>query len=225
MAKARNELKFSLHAASAFLLERRLSVGMRKDPYAGPNASYHIRSLYFEDPASSAYLDKVDGLENRTKYRIRFYNGDLSYIRLEKKQKIGKKSFKYGEVISPHFARDLISAKADRLAPCGPLSEELICKISFERFRPLLFVDYQRVALLHPVGYIRVTLDHAVTGSLFRGELEKSQFYVPVMEENETVLEIKYDSLYPTHVCDMLADIPKIPVAYSKFCKCRAVLI
>ena len=89
----------------------------------------------------------------------------------------------------------------------------------------MLFVDYQRRAFLHPLGNLRLTLDFAVKGSLFRRDLEEIGCSFPVMESSEGVLEIKYDSVFPTHVSSLLTDIPKISVAYSKFCKCREILV
>ena len=35
--------------------------------------------------------EKLDGINIREKFRIRYYNGDTSYIHLEKKSKIRKK--------------------------------------------------------------------------------------------------------------------------------------
>lgn len=48
---------------------------------------YKIRSLYFDDYKQSGLLDKVEGVETREKFRIRFYDMDDSFIRLESKQK------------------------------------------------------------------------------------------------------------------------------------------
>ena len=47
------------------------------------NGVYFIRSLYFDDGSDSALREKLDGVSRREKFRIRFYNGDLSFIMLE----------------------------------------------------------------------------------------------------------------------------------------------
>ncbi len=47
-----------------------------------------MRSLYFDTPEDKALWEKVDCVNMREKFRIRYYNGDTSYIVLEKKCKV-----------------------------------------------------------------------------------------------------------------------------------------
>ena len=81
----RHEYKYLISRSAAELLRRRLPCIMERDSHAGPTGQYTIRSLYFDDPNFTAFRDKVDGVDNRTKYRIRCYNGDTSRCRLERK--------------------------------------------------------------------------------------------------------------------------------------------
>ena len=37
---------------------------------------YRIRSLYFDNLADKALREKLDGVNGREKFRIRYYNGD-----------------------------------------------------------------------------------------------------------------------------------------------------
>lgn len=224
MIGARHELKFYINSADAVLLLNRFHIALRKDAHTPGRGSYHIRSLYFEDPASSAYFDKINGLEKRAKYRIRFYNGDLSYIRLEKKEKIGKTSIKTFENISLEVANSFLK-KPDVFAFDGALKQELASKIVSEGFRPLLFVDYYRSAFLHPVGNVRITIDTQVSASSFWQELNDRTFSVPALESGRSILEIKYDSDFPPYLSKLYDDIPKIPSAISKFCLCREALL
>ncbi len=61
---------------------------MERDPHARPDGTYTVHSLYFDDWRDTALREKIDGLPRREKFRIRYYNGDLSFIRLEKKSKV-----------------------------------------------------------------------------------------------------------------------------------------
>ena len=70
----RHEFKFLISRADAELLKLRLPHVMQRDPHAGETGRYTIRSLYFDDMDAAAYYEKVDGIDSRTKYRIRFYN-------------------------------------------------------------------------------------------------------------------------------------------------------
>ena len=67
----RHEYKYLISACSAQLLKRRLPHVMARDPHAGPTGQYTIRSLYFDDGNYSAYEEKMSGVADRVKYRIR----------------------------------------------------------------------------------------------------------------------------------------------------------
>ena len=96
----RHEYKYLISTASAELLKRRLPAIMGRDPHAGPTGQYTIRSLYFDDSDHSAYEEKMSGVSDRAKYRIRYYNYDTRVIRLEKKEKHGGLTRKTGKSIT-----------------------------------------------------------------------------------------------------------------------------
>ncbi|MBR5295253.1 MAG: VTC domain-containing protein, partial [Clostridia bacterium] len=148
------------------------------------------------------------------------YNDDLSYIRLEKKEKIVKSCLKTVEEISFDFAESLLSPNPDLFSLQSPLQEEIATKIVCEKFKPILFVDYERSAYLHPFGNTRITIDCNVSASRFYKFLDEKSFSHPVLEENEAILEIKYDDAFPKYLLPLFQDIPKIPAAISKFAKC-----
>ena len=222
MAVPRNELKFYISSASAVLLFSRLSSVMQMDRHTDAFGKYRIRSLYYEDPAFTSYFDKLNGLEERKKYRLRFYNSDLSYIRLEKKEKRGKMCLKSVEVISKPIAEALLLPDSEQSA--GELVREMQERIRFEGFRPLLFVDYERSAFLHPAGNVRITLDQNVVASRFAHSLVEDLTSVPVLEPGTSVLEVKYDEFFPPFLRGLLEDIPKLPASISKFCLCTRAL-
>ncbi len=222
MAVPRNELKFYLDSAYVSTLFSRLSAVMPMDSHTLKNGGYSIRSLYFEDPRFSSYNDKLNGLENRVKYRLRFYNSDLSYLRLEKKSKQVRMCFKEYEVISTELAQQLLTAFPSKGG--GELYAEMCDKIRFEMFRPLLFVDYKRSAFLHPAGNVRITLDTDICASRFADGLDDDLPPVPVLEKNTSVLEVKFDAFLPPYLSALLEDIPKVSSSVSKFCLCAQAL-
>ena len=87
----RNEWKYQISPASAVLLAKRLAVFLRRDIHSGSDG-YLIRSLYFDDIAESAFYDKLAGVNEREKYRLRYYNENTDHIFLERKRKLGKSS-------------------------------------------------------------------------------------------------------------------------------------
>ena len=82
----RHEWKHEINASDLLILRQRLTAVAKPDPHAA--GSYQIRSLYFDTPADRALREKLDGVNRREKFRIRCYNGDTAFIRLEKKSKL-----------------------------------------------------------------------------------------------------------------------------------------
>ena len=83
----RYENKYFISYAGYQMLRTRLRAAMCMDENTGEDGRYLIRSLYFDDYRQSGLQDKIEGVETREKFRIRFYDMDDSFIRLESKQK------------------------------------------------------------------------------------------------------------------------------------------
>ena len=83
----RRELKYQLNVAQIPSIRRRLSAFLLPDEHGGADG-YSVRSLYFDTPADSDFLDKVDGIDCRQKIRRRIY-GESGPVKLELKQKSG----------------------------------------------------------------------------------------------------------------------------------------
>ena len=80
----RHELKFFISEMQYQVLSRQLDRVLWRDPNGDENNEYHIRSLYFDTIFDDAYYDKLDGVQNRNKYRIRIYMQDkVIRLRLE----------------------------------------------------------------------------------------------------------------------------------------------
>ena len=79
----RHELKFYINPVEYQVLSRQLDRVLERDPNGDENNEYHIRSLYFDTIYNDALLDKLDGVKNRDKYRIRIYNFSDKFIRME----------------------------------------------------------------------------------------------------------------------------------------------
>ena len=85
--KYRHEAKVVIGFSDLLMLRQRLSTIMQRDCHA-VNGKYEIRSLYFDNANDKALREKIDGVNIREKFRIRFYNNDVSCMKLEKKSKI-----------------------------------------------------------------------------------------------------------------------------------------
>lgn len=214
----RHEYKFLISPNAARLLKLRLPHIMGRDPHAGPTGQYTIRSLYFDDPNFTAFRDKVDGVDNRTKYRIRCYNGDTTLCRLERKEKKGHLTRKNGQSIT---AQDALALQ-NRTASHGEgLCEELRLLCASQGLRPMVLVDYDRTPFVCAAGNTRITLDENLRTRPYCADLfDTHRSMMPVLDDNQVILEVKFDDYLPGYLRDALADIPKTPMAISKFAMC-----
>ena len=60
------------------------------------DGSYRVTSLYFDTPYDTALREKLDGVDRREKFRLRYYGELPGFLKLEKKFKVdglcGKRS-------------------------------------------------------------------------------------------------------------------------------------
>ena len=222
----RHEYKYLISKADAELLKRRLPYIMEPDPHAGKTGQYTIRSLYFDDFAGNAYYDKVDGVNYRAKYRIRFYNYDPSVLKLEKKEKNGNLTRKTAQTITKNDARALEYAMTSGCPDTKEgLVEELRLQFVSQGLRPRVLVDYDRTPFICRDGNTRITLDENVRTRPYIAHLFASpRAMVPAMDADQVILEVKFDNFIPGYLLTALADIPKVNMAISKFAMCMSYI-
>ena len=166
--KYRHEVKHVIDSFEAAELRPRLRAVMHSDSHAR-NGVYFIRSLYFDDGSDSALREKLDGVSRREKFRIRFYNGDLSFIMLEKKFKLGGLCAKEQARLSLKEARAAVEGDLNILAlSAQPLVRELRAKMQCRGLRAKTVVDYMREPFIYVPGNVRVTLDGNIRTALRR---------------------------------------------------------
>ena len=146
----RHEWKHEITYLDLLTLRQRLRAVARPDPHA-VGGRYHIRSLYFDTPEDRALREKADGVSRREKFRIRYYDRDLSLIHLEKKSKISGLGRKELAVLPPREAQAIVDGDLDWMAHSGrTLVWELYTKMKSQLLRPRTIVDYTREPFVYP---------------------------------------------------------------------------
>ena len=220
----RHELKYFLNQIDYEVLHRRLLAAMEQDKNARINGGeYFIRSLYFDTPWNSALREKLDGVNDRDKVRIRIYNGRDDVIKLERKHKdngyIAKQSV------------SLSRAECDRL--CGGdysfllKRPESFARAMFGEFatrglKPVVIVDYLREAYTFPTEDVRITFDKDIR-TAYRGVslFDFDQPTYPVIDDYAMVMEVKFNAYLPTWIRELIQPVSNIRSAISKYCLCR----
>lgn len=226
MRKYRNEIKFIISKTMAEVLKQRLSLIMSVDTnsYNSDN-SYLIRSLYFDNENSDAYYEKMDGVEYRKKYRIRIYNFDDKFIRLECKYKHNNMTSKDQILIDKELCIKIIDGKIDEIdLTKDNLLRQFALDYRLNRLEPSIIVDYNRVAFTYHVSDVRITFDSQIKSGMYNYNLfDKNATTYSAIDDNQMVLEVKFNEILPESIALILQTVPTFRQAFSKFAACRNI--
>ena len=78
--KFRHEIKHYINYSDYRAIKNRLMHIMKIDANASENNEYKIRSLYFDNLNDKVLMEKINGVNYREKFRIRFYNDNHSLL-------------------------------------------------------------------------------------------------------------------------------------------------
>ncbi len=226
--KYRHEIKFIISKQMSLILKQRLALAMNVDKNSvNLDNTYFIRSLYFDDINSTAYYEKIDGVLYRKKYRIRIYNNDSSFIRLERKWKHNNMTSKDQLKISKENCIHLLTNQFDNIDKellNNSLMKEFITDIKVFGLKPSVIVDYKRLAYTYHISEVRITFDERIKSGLYNYNLfNMNRITYDVIDNNEVVLEVKFNEVLPEHISIILQTIPMYRQAVSKFALCRSI--
>ncbi len=217
----RHEWKHELNRLDLLSIRARLRAVMEPDPHA-VDGKYFIRSLYFDNLNDKALREKLDGVDLREKFRIRYYNGDTSLIHLEKKSKVNGLGTKFSARLSAEEAQAVVDGDIDwMLASDHPLIQELYCKMRYQGMRPKTIVDYTREPFIYRAGNVRVTFDYDIrTGLRSTDFLNPGCVTIPAGDA-PILMEVKWDAFLPSIIRDIVQTPGRHATAFSKYAQCR----
>lgn len=221
--KFRHEIKHFINTSDYFTLQSRLKHITRIDSFAGSDGTYQVRSLYFDTPDNKALMEKINGISRREKFRLRFYNNDPSFIRLEKKSKINGLCYKEKALISKEQCEKLLNHDIDWLFFANDaLLQEFYAKIKHQLLRPKTVVDYSREAYVYEPGNVRITFDsHLQSGLSSRDFLDHDLPAVAITSDGKIILEVKFDEFLPELLRDIIQTNQRRSSSISKYAACR----
>ena len=221
----RHELKFFINEMQYFVLSGVLDGILQRDPNGDEYNEYHIRSLYFDTVWDTALSDKIDGVQNRDKYRIRIYNFSDKVIKLECKTKVGSLISKRSVSIPRILCEQLMAGDPAGLETTkSGLLNDVYREMTVNLLHPVVLVDYVREAYLHPAEEVRITFDKQLRSGLRSTDLFNP--YVPTLppfDNGEIILEVKYNRILPSYIRDILNTYCRgaQQSAISKYTWCR----
>ena len=214
----RRELKYRVSRADRTLLLCRLGKVLRPDVH-GNNGVYTVRTLYFDSLYDDALRDSLESEAEKTKFRLRMYDFDEGFLRLEKKVKQGGGGYKIGALLT--------RADCERLL-CGGYAflqnkDDAFLRECFARsesggMRPVCVVQYSRAAFTCPDGDVRITIDSDIRTSRFVNRFFDPKLGgAPVTAADQCVLEIKYSRFLPDYIPHLVGIGDRELTASSKY--------
>ena len=219
--KFRHEYKHQVNLADIYGLRTRLSAVAGHDSNCDADGTYFVKSLYFDNYMDKALREKIDGVNKREKFRIRYYGTDTSFIRLEKKSKINGLCNKVTCRITAEECQKIIDGDIEFMKDSEfELIRELYSKMKYQLLRPKCIVAYTRECFVYPPGNVRVTIDMNICGSnnvkeFLNPDLPFLQTY------HEAILEVKWDEYLPQIIRDLVQVKSRRSAAFSKYAAIR----
>jgi hypothetical protein len=221
--KFRHELKHFINYSDYLQIKNRLRFVAKLDNSSGGDGRYKIRSIYFDNLYDKALLEKLNGINNREKFRIRFYNDDSSFIRLEKKCKVNGLTQKLGTRLTKEECTKIINNDLEWIKDTkNALLLEFYSKSNYLLLKPKTIVDYIREAYIYEPGNVRVTFDMDVKSGFYSTDFyEKDLPSICPIQNNSIILEVKYDAFLPEIITDLIQTNNRQATAISKYASCR----
>ena len=218
----RNEVKHLINTGDRASICASMRAIAQLDPHAQAKGYYTIRSLYFDNMADKALREKLDGVNEREKFRIRYYDGDTSVIHLEKKVKRDSVGYKVSCNLSADEAQRIVDGDTLWMASDKrALVVELYAKMKGQGLRHKTIVDYERIPFVYGAGNVRVTIDYNIrTGLRCTDFLNPACVTIPA-SGNDIILEVKWDDYLPTIIRHAVQLKGRRQSAFSKYAQCR----
>ncbi len=219
----RHELKHLINFREYYELKNRLKYTIKTDPFTCEDGKYKIRSLYFDNFNNDVLMEKIDGVDKREKFRIRYYNYDPTVIKMEKKSKINGLCLKRSENISKTECQMLIDGYNEWMLESGSkLLKELYCKIRQQLLKPKTIVDYTREAYYYDAGNVRICIDSEIKSGLFSLDFFNPDLpTVSILPYGIMLLEVKYNNYFPNVIGNILNINTRRNISFSKYAACR----
>lgn len=221
----RQEKKYLLNYIEIQKLKYLLDQTLHRDEFGEMEKGYMVRSLYFDTPDNTDFIEKSNGIRDRKKIRLRIYNPDSDNAKLELKEKQDDFQRKRSLVLTKSEALDVISGKFDCLAKRGDdFAWKMYTLLEENLYRPSCIVEYDRIAWAVPENDIRITLDGQIRATESSYDLfSKDIMFYPVSDIGKMVLEVKFNRFLLSYVRDLLAGKERFQISASKYSMARSI--
>ena len=219
----RHELKFYINQVDYHYAKSLLDELMQRDSHQKDPEGYFIRSLYLDDLYDTSVVEKLAGIENRDKYRLRIYDIDQDWVKLERKRKQNDYVQKTSAIISKKDSENIVKGDYDCLLKYKQQGAQSIYFDLKRKFiKPAVIVDYIRDAYMLDYNEIRITFDKKLRANdqdydLFSPNIKTE----PLLRDEVIIMEIKFNHFLPPWFPNLFKFESATKSAISKYCQSR----
>ena len=243
LQRARYELKYIISEHTAHAVREFARNHLMPDPFASAerNYSYNIYSVYLDSPGMALMNQTLEGLKNRFKLRVRFYDNNPDHqVFFEVKRRENDAIIKARAKVRRDAAHRLMYAhqawpdRSDLPNPADDRSWNALRQFCLLRDKihaePQALVCYNREAWCAPEDdSIRVTFDRNLEGAPYDPEktfkLERTDAWVkPIMRVPGVVLELKFTDRFPNWMRRMVETFDLYRTSMAKYVTCGLAL-
>lgn len=220
----RSELKYWINYRDSLLLQGELSELLAPDAYS-QDGFYRVKSLYFDSMNQKDYVEKLEGVEQRKKIRMRIYDEDTDTVKLECKQKSGALQHKESLLIGREDALRYMEGDFCTLLDYPEeFALRLYCEMTLGCYRPAVIIEYDRCAYTYGEYNTRITIDRHVRSSELSLDLFGRDLSWMHTVEDAVILEVKFNGKLIEPVKRILSKYSLVNVSVSKYGSGRPVL-
>lgn len=230
----RYEYKYIVSESKLEILRQMVLPFVNVDEFAETSGSnqYTVRSVYFDTPRFDYYFEKIDGIKNRKKVRLRGYDEEAPdntvFLEIKRKYEIPIIKFrapvKYVDALQM-FEKTKINGyvlNSDKFPKGFENTQRFFFQVLGKNLRPVVLVTYEREAYLSKFdSTVRVTFDKNL----------RSKEY-PALEEiytekqlrrslsNHFILEVKFNNHFPRWMVPIVSRLGLHKQSASKYVIC-----
>ena len=211
----RHEFKYTINRSEFLGIKSKLKDLIKVDRNIN---GYMVRSLYFDSVDDIDYNEKLAGTMNRKKIRLRIYEPDTDYVKLEIKNKYDVHQLKESLVINRYTAEELIKGNYEILLNLdNDVATKIYTIMRKHAYKPKVIIEYDRVAFMSNTT-TRITLDYNLRKSnKIEDFFNKKINYKNLSNINQAVLEVKFDRFLEPYIYEILSKYVSNYESFSKY--------
>lgn len=170
---------------------------------------YTVRSVYFDTPGFDFYYEKVEGIKNRKKVRLRGYDQsgpeDIVFLEIKRKYDVPivkyRSPLKYRHALEIFHEHNLNGYAIEKFSSMEGYenSKRFFYQVFSKNLRPVVLVVYEREPYLSKFdSTVRITFDKNLRGQGYPAleNLYKENELLSALD-NKFIMEVKFNNTFP----------------------------